>query len=513
MADRPNILLLMTDQQRWDTIAALGNGVIRTPAIDGLVRRGASFDRCYTPSLVCLPARAALACGLPPHRTGVTDNMRGWATEPAVTIMQHLTDAGYRTHGVGKMHFHPDSYALWGFESREAGEEGGANPQRDAYCRYLLDQGYGYLAASMGARSEYYYIPQMSQVAPEHHNSTWTADRSIAFLRERPKDRPFFLWTSFVRPHPPFETPPPWCHLYRAREMAEPFRPDGYEDLLTYWNHAQNRYKHRGEGYDAMLMRTIRAAYYASISHIDYNIGRILEALGDEADNTLILFTADHGELLGDYGSVGKRCMLDAAARVPMVACWPGRIGAGGRYGGAANLLDLFPTFADAAGLDVPAPCEESASLLRLLDQPQPDRVVFSQFYDGRDALYMAASRHAKFIYAATDNRAFGFDLLADPRETRSNADLPAVRALERTLIERFQRDGYAAPLDGDRWRCFEPRTVSDDPLDGLLYQDRHDLQDRIDALGPGYARPVTVPPRESYKLLTPSEGGPDWAK
>ena len=106
--------------------------------------------------------------------------------------------------------------------------------------------------------------------------------------------------------------------------MLSPRRPEGYEELLTYWNHYQNRYKYRDKGYDEMLFRAMKAMYYACISFIDFNLGRILAALGDEIDNTLILFTADHGEMLGDYGSVGKRTMLNPAAKVPLIVRPPG---------------------------------------------------------------------------------------------------------------------------------------------------------------------------------------------
>ncbi|HEX2999642.1 MAG TPA: sulfatase-like hydrolase/transferase, partial [Armatimonadota bacterium] len=319
-ATRPNILLLMTDQQRYDTIAALGNPITRTPVLDRLAEEGTAFLRAYTPSPVCVSARCSLLTGLPPHRTGCTDNTPMPQSMPS--LMERLATAGYQTHGVGKMHFVPDSRALWGFEGRDYSEECGV---ADDYRAFLDAAGYEHVRDPQGVRSEMYYIPQPSQLPARLHNTTWVADRSIDFLERRDRSRPFFLWTSFIKPHPPFENPTPWNKLYRCAEMPLPKRPEDSENLLTYWNRFQNRYKYRDQGLDNNLIRSLRAAYYGCISFVDYQVGRILAALEarGEMENTLILFVSDHGELLGDYNCFGKRCMLDSAARVPMLAYWP----------------------------------------------------------------------------------------------------------------------------------------------------------------------------------------------
>ncbi|NJN84260.1 MAG: sulfatase-like hydrolase/transferase, partial [Caldilineaceae bacterium] len=336
---QPNILLIMTDQQRWDTIAALGNPIIKTPALDSLVRSGVTFTNAYTPSPVCVSARCALTSGLPPHLTGCIDNTPMPQNVPS--MMDHLAAAGYQTHGVGKMHFTPELHRMWGFESRDFSEKG-AGGEGD-FRQFLDENGYAYVDEPNGMRSEMYYIPQPSQLPAHLHHTAWVGERSSDFLKHRDRERPFFLWSSFVKPHPPFEVPTPWNKLYRAAEMAAPFRPEGYDDLLTYWNRVQNRYKYRDQGFDDLLLRTMAAMYYGCISFIDYHVGRVLDTLGDDADNTLILFTSDHGDLLGDYGSFGKRCMLDASARVPLLARWPGVLESGQQCAEPATLLDLFP--------------------------------------------------------------------------------------------------------------------------------------------------------------------------
>ena len=502
---RPNILLLFTDQQRADTIGALGNDGIRTPAMDRLCREGTAFTRCYSPSPVCVPARYSLVTGLPPHRTGVFDNGSKPPVQPP-SLMQRLTEAGYQTHGAGKMHFVPDANALWGFGSRDVSEEMGT---QDDYARFLLASGYDHVEDRQGVRSEMYYVPQPSQLPARLHTTTWSADRSIDFLKRRDRGKPFFLWASFIKPHPPFESPTPWNKLYRSAEMAPPFRPEGFERLLGYWNRVQNRYKYKDHGYDELLARTTRAAYYACVSFIDFHVARILEALGGELDDTLVLFSSDHGELLGDYGSYGKRCMLDPSARVPMLARWPGHLPAGERCGAPAGLQDIWRTVLRAAGADDSGPTEEESADLAELAAGRGGRdVVYSQFQQRGVGLYLAATATQKYVYSAADGQEWFFDATRDPLETRDLSDDPFcqddLRRLRGRTIARFQRDGYREALDGDGWKRWPRREVP--PGDyGLLFQDAPGLQERIDALGP-YARRITVPPEEAIKILKPKE-------
>ena len=357
MSQPPNILFIMTDQQRSDTIHALGNRQIRTPSLDALVDRGIAFRNCYTPSPVCVAARSATITGAPPHINGCTSNNA--SPLGRTSIMQVLQARGYRTHGIGKMHFNPDNETLWGFDGRDISEEGARSPgRRNDFHAYLSANGYEHVLEPQGIRSEMYYLPQPSQLPARHHHTSWAADRAIDFLKARDREQPFFLWTSFIKPHPPFEAPTPWQKLYRAADMLPPRRPPGYEDLLTYWNRFQNRYKYRDKGYDEMLYRAMKAMYYACISFIDFNIGRMLAALGADIDNTLIVYTADHGEMLGDYGSVGKRCMLDPAVKVPLIVKPPAGMDLPQHVDAPVSLLDIFPTFAAVANADVALPLQ-----------------------------------------------------------------------------------------------------------------------------------------------------------
>ena len=502
MTKRPNILLVFTDQQRADTIAALGNPILRTPVLDRLCREGTAFTRCYTPSPVCVSARCAMISGLPPHQTGSFDN--DFMPQGVGSFMERLAAEGYQTHGVGKMHFVPDPRRMWGFESRDLSEE---FPDADDFRALLAQRGYGHVEDPHGVRSEMYYIPQPSQLPAELHHTAWTADRSIDFLRRRDRNRPFFLMMGFIKPHPPFESPTPWHKLYRAAEMPPPRRPEGFDNLLCYWNRVQNRYKYRDHGYDELLVRTIRAAYYSCISFIDYHVGRVLEALGEQIDNTLIVFTSDHGELLGDSGSFGKRCMLEGSARIPMIVRWPGRMPAGLRCSTPSTLLDLWPTFLSAAGIRDAQVCEEGVGLTGLAAGTAQGRWVFSQYQHSGYGIYMAASATGKYVYSEPDQREWFFDLTGQEGEGNDRSSDPAcanaLAEARAALVARLRRDGYTKPLDGEGWRTYPRRQIPDDPDAGLLFQDAPGLQQRINALGQ-YARPVTVNGPQAISLLLP---------
>ena len=500
MQSRPNILFIQTDQQRADTIAALGNSIIKTPALDSLVKEGTTFTRCYTSSPVCVPARCSIATGLPPHLTGCTDN--GAMPQNIPSFMEKLSDLGYQTHGTGKMHFTPNHKRLWGFDGRDISEE---NIPYDDYKEFLDQNGYNHIIDTNGLRGEYYYLPQPSQMPAELHQTHWVGDRSIDFLKGRNRDEPFFLWTSFIKPHPPFDNPTPWNKLYRTYEMDGPFLPENHKDLLTFWNRYQNRYKYTEDNQSDYFFRTMRAAYYACLSFIDSQIGRILEQLGDEIDNTLILFSSDHGELLGDYGSVGKRSMLEPAARVPLIARYPKKFQAGDLCSKPVSLLDLYPTFLKTAGCKDYRVSDEGDDLSDIATDKIDRQHTFSQFSSGKTGLYLITDDRFKYSYSAADEKEWLIDLKTDPQETQNIVSDTTYEAdknrLKNTLISRFEKDNYTEAVQQGDWKdyggCHLP--LENNPNFGLLQQDISNTQELVDQLGP-YARNISIPDEGSYK-------------
>lgn len=487
MSRQPNILLLFTDQQRADTIAALGNPVIRTPHLDRLAGQGVAFTSAYSPSPVCVPARCSLTFGQYPGRTGCADNGDPYpANRPG--FVELLRRAGYRTHGIGKCHFCPID-ARHGFESRESQEELFRRDEVD-YGRWLVAQEHGAVVDPMGTRGEMYYIPQVSSLPAAAHPTQWIGDRCVNFIRQQVGTKqPWYLFGSFIHPHPPFAPPQPWHKLYRAPLMPLPHMPPQMEALHTWVNCWQNRYKYRDQGLDLNLLRNIKAQYYACISFIDFQVGGILAALEQtgQLDNTLILFSSDHGELLGDYGCFGKRSFHDACARIPLLAWQPGRLAGGARIAAPASLVDLAPTALVAAGLDPAALDGDGVDLTALAAGAVRREVVFSQYQTGGRAIYTAVTARHKYAWSAGDDREFLFDRVEDPTESRNRAGVSLCRShltrMRALTIAELRRQGVTEALDGDGWRRFPLQTLSPDPDEGLLIQDPPDL--RLDL--PGY--------------------------
>jgi len=475
---RPNILLIFTDQQRSDTIHAAGNPVIRTPHLDRLVKEGTLFENTYTPSPVCVPARCSMIHGQYPHNTKCSHNGNPMPEDRA-SFMQALTDAGYRTHGIGKMHFRPNPQALRGFQSREHQEEMRGRVEDDDYLKFLHDNGYKHVYDPFGPRGEMYYIPQPAQMPAKFHGTNWVGDRAVEFINKAESSQPFFLFASFIHPHPPFSPPTPWNKLYRGPLMPLPKRPDNYESLQTYMNRFQNRYKYRDNGIDNNLLRVMKAYYYACISFIDFQIGKMLEALEEtgQLDNTLILFTSDHGEFLGDYNCFGKRSMLNSAAKIPMVVRYPERFAEGEVCNTPASLIDVMPTFLNTAGIGTNDFDLDGMDLAEISSsEAYNDRVVYSQFQWNALGVYMALNQEWKYFYSAPDRREFLFDRVNDPDEMRNKAGLPLCRAelqeMRNNLFEFYKNEGFTDAIEENQWKEFPQPSIPDDPDAGLLIQD-----------------------------------------
>ncbi|MBI3972235.1 MAG: sulfatase-like hydrolase/transferase [Chloroflexi bacterium] len=483
MTNRPNILLLMADQHRGDALGAaqVASGAwqqpaIQTPHLDQLGREGVRFARAYTESPVCVSARATLLTGLLPHRTGVFDN--GYKVGPdAQTLPKLLRERGYFGQAIGKMHFSPvrehhGLHRLW------LSEEIPARPENDEFLTDLMAAGYGHVEEPHGIRHEMYYVPQVSQL-PEHlHTTAWTGRKTVEFLEEHVRERrgsggrrgggqPFFCWTSFVKPHPPFDPPVPWHTLYRPTDLplGMPVRIEAELDRHTYYHRTQNRFKWTDYQPDTNLLRTMRAYYAACVSFIDFWVGQILQTLErlDLRENTLVLYVADHGEYLGDHYAFGKRGYHDPACRIPFIASWPGQLPQGEVRHQLVGLADLLPTCvvaADGSPAARPALDVDGMELLSLArDGAVRGRdVLIGQLAEKGKGLYLAMDEQWKYVYSAPDDREYllhrggGEGPSCDRNEYDDHAADPAAQPiLERlraALVERFRRDGYADPLD-----------------------------------------------------------------
>jgi arylsulfatase len=518
---RPNILHIFVDQMRFDSIRALGNNAVMTPNLDRLVNGGCTFTNAFSPSPVCIPARCSMIYGQYPANSGCYENNYPMPLDDRASFMQMLSDAGYSTHGVGKCHFSPDPSALRGFQVRESQEELPENIESDDYLRYLKKNGLERVIDPHGVRGAMYYIPQVSQIPQEYHPTRWVGDRSVDFISKNVRNnKPWYLFSSFIHPHPPFSPPSPWHALYDFDEVPLPDIPKDTRSLLGYVNYAQNRYKYRDQGEDLNLIRMARAYYYSCISFIDYQIGRMLDILDESGtiENTLIVFTADHGEYLGDYGCFGKRGMHDVSSRIPMIVYQPWVFEKNTRVDTVVNLVDLAPTFCMAAGcpFDKASTHDFDGIPLQLTAGGDSSRdfvfsqLAFTRYADGtyggeyfmeqteispeeraESSTYMIVSKDFKYYYSATDGKEFLFDRIRDPKETRNRANTPnykdTTKKLRNLLIEHLVENGETEGIINGVWKEYPGKKVPDNPDEGLLVQ----KQPWVTINLPGYEKSV----------------------
>ncbi|WP_162606228.1 sulfatase [Jiangella asiatica] len=462
MTSRPNVLLITADQFRFDAIAAHGNHHVRTPNLDRLVSQGVTFHRAYAESPVCVPARAGILTGQLPHRNGITSNGTP-LTDGTPTVVRELASSGYHTQAIGKMHFTPVR-ASHGFDRLWLSEEIPEAAEEDEYLIDLLAAGMDHVLEPHGIRHELYYSPQPSQLPAHLHTTAWTGRRTREFLASRVHDSaPFFCWTSFIKPHPPFDPPYPYYLWYDPLDMPDPVRADDELGRLGYHIHNQHRVKWTHPELDVTRIRVLRAYYYACVSHVDAEIGRILDQLDESGlrDNTLVIFTADHGEYLGDHWAFGKRGYHDSAARIPLLLSWPGTIPDDAVSSALAGLTDIAPTVLAATGADPGGLDPDGHDLLPVATGRQESvrDVLLGQYHVGAHALYFAMNPRYKYTYSAADDRECLYQVGSDETtdltgDGRYEGDLTKLR---NALIDRLARDGYHEPLDDDGWRRYPP--------------------------------------------------------
>lgn len=364
--NRPNILWICTDQQRLDTIGALGHPHVRTPNLDRLCATGTVFRNAYCQSPVCTPSRSSFLTGRYPSTIGAERNNNDRWPERADLLPRLLRDqAGYDCGLVGKLHlagayqreipnsrvhgarvFEPevrpvdDGYRVFQWSHSPFDDWG----RHHAYGNWVRDRGFD--LGEMRRRAE--------PIPAECHQTTFCADTAIEFIAGGLAS-PWLASMNLFDPHPPFDPPPDYLTRFDPAAMPGPaFR---HSDLDAQARLANVDFQTSAMPPDPAADGRRKAAYHAMIELIDENVGRVLKALEDsgQRERTLIIFMSDHGDMLGDHGLWGKGCRFyDGLVRVPLVVSWPGRMQEGVVSDALVELTDLVPTLMDAAGLDVP---------------------------------------------------------------------------------------------------------------------------------------------------------------
>ena len=502
----PNILLIMSDQHRGDCFGFEGRRV-QTPHLDLLARQGTRFSNCITPNVVCMPSRSALLTGMLPLTSGVHDNGIDLDEKIAEAgFAGSLAKAGYDTRFIGKAHFSsnhsygnrptgrceniPSSHLVadeWqgpymGFENVELMQLGHNYwlPERSPgglhYERW-------YHADGLGDMKDAMYVQRLAPnttAAQTHnsalptawHNSTWVGDRTVAYLGEQGRRQrnarqaqtpiqPFCAWVSMADPHHPFDAPAPWCWMHQPGDVDLPKHRSRDLDRRPWWHRAalentpggtaesrkiREEYSRMPAQTDAQL-REIIANYYGMISLVDHQVGRMLNALHQAglADNTLVVFTSDHGELLGDHGLMLKGPMhYEGLLRVGLIMQGPG-IAAGRVIADPVSTLDLAATFGDFASTSVSSAIH-STTLRSLLTgtQATPRDHAYNEWRLGPSRCGVALdlrtvrTRSAKLTLDLGSGVGEMYDLENDPYECINRFEDPNHRGLRDELIQRL---------------------------------------------------------------------------
>jgi arylsulfatase A-like enzyme len=504
----PNFLLITSDQQHWMTLG-LNNPRIHTPNLDRLAALGVNYTRGYCPNPTCTPTRASIITGMYPSAHGAWT--LGTALPPQTpTLGEYLRQAGYRSTLVGKAHFQPlrsaddcpsvesyptlrdldfwrsfnDTHTPWyGFDhaelARNHADEGHAGQH---YAIWLEAHGLTDWRAYFQPRQDglrdtdhdatkappiaagpgYGWRSDMCWKLPEHlHYTAWTGQRTIAAIERAHADgRPFFIWSSYHDPHPPYCVPEPWASMYDPDDM-EPgeFVEGEFSDMppphqMTRDRDADfspfnvdglgNHGYHPHVGVSRRDLQRAMAIYYGMISFMDHWIGQTLDRLESLGllDSTLIVFTSDHGHFLGQHGLVAKGPFhYEDVIRVPFLVAWPGRIPAGRTSDALQSLVDLAPTFLDAAGLPIPHAMQGVSQLTAWSTAGTARDHAIVEMHHNRGVVHLrtlVTADHKLTVYR--DHPGWGelFDLRADPGEVRNLYHHPEARELRAALMERL---------------------------------------------------------------------------
>ena len=464
MKKKPNLILIMTDEMRGDCLGFAGHPDVKTPHLDTLAAQGIFYPNAYTACPSCVPARAALHTGLSQRNHGRVGYQDGIDWNYPVTMAGELAKAGYYTQCMGKMHVHP-LRSMTGFHNIEL-HDGNLDFYRRPGTEYYEDQRiaddyYHWLHGQLGPDSDVSdtglncnsWVARPWPYEEALHPTNWVVSRGIDFLRRRDRRMPFFLMLSFVRPHAPYDAPRWYFDLYRDKPLRAPAkgswdpRDSGIEGRI---------YNSHFSPSDPELVRQQQAGYYACITHIDHQIGRFLNALHAQCagEDNVILFTSDHGEMLGDHNLVRKSYPYQGSIHIPMLIHGPERLLHAGQSVSSSlvELRDVMPTLLDLADAAVPDSLDGSSMLPG--GGCETRTYLHGEHSFGQNSNHFIVTDRDKYVWFSQTGREQYFDLKNDPEETQDRAQDPScaerIAVLRSVLIRNLEgrEEGYS---DGQR--------------------------------------------------------------
>jgi arylsulfatase A-like enzyme len=425
---KPNLLFLMSDQHRGDCMGAAGNPVVRTPHMDRIGREGVRFTAAYSSTPTCTPARACLLTGMSPWNHGMLGYSKV-AQQYPVEKPRVLKNAGYFTAAIGKLHYSPQRH-LHGYDWAALDESGRVESIdfRSDYRSWFATEAPGLDPDATGLGFNDY--DGKPYVLPERlHPTAWTGDVATRFIEQYNRPEPFFLKVSFARPHSPFDPPGRLFKKYFDKKLPKAAVGSWASGLYSKPSSERADAWH-GDFGEAQVHRS-RAGYYGAVEFVDEQIGRILDALENRGmlEDTLVIYTSDHGDMTGDHHLWRKSYAYEASARIPLLMRWPAGLVSGTRdrtMDQPVELRDILATLADAGEARLPREIDGRS----LLDLVRRNGEGWRQWIDlEHDVCYSKANHwnaltdgKRKYIFHAQNGAEQFFDLAKDPEELRDLA-------------------------------------------------------------------------------------------
>jgi arylsulfatase len=428
LAQNPNIILIVTDQQRWDAVGYVGNSKALTPNLDELAKEGVHFTNAYSSTPSCTPARAALLTGMSPWGHGLL-GYGPIARQYPFEMPKMLKENGYYTYGIGKMHWTPQR-TLHGFHGTLLDESG-----RVESDGFISDYRTWFKLKAPGKDPDQTGIlwnehnADVYQLEEHLHPDHWKAEMAVDFINNYKLDNPLFLKVSFARPHSPYDPPKRFLEMYEDLPIDAPIMGEWSEKYRKFPNEREAAFGDFGEEHAIKS----RKHYLALVTFIDEQIGKIIQALkeNDKYDNSLILFVSDHGDMLGDHHHWRKTYAYEGSSKVPMIVKppmsfeWDHQLE---KISHPVELRDILPTFLDVAGINKPLEME-GTSLLKLISDPLTQD--WRSFIDLEHAStyifdnYWVALTDGKmkYIWFFSTGEEQLFDLVNDQGETKNIAN------------------------------------------------------------------------------------------
>lgn len=485
---KTNILLLTSDQQHWCTLGA-NNPDIKTPNLDKLAGRGVRFERAYCVNPTCTPSRASIITGQYPSQHGAW-SLGTKLPEDVHTVGEDFSANGYTTALIGKAHFQPlksveefpslEAYPLlqdkdfwrnfdkpfYGFDRIElARNHADESHVGQHYALWMEEKGFSNWRKSFqrptgtsDSQKHVWNIPE------EYHYNAWIAERSIAIMEESAKEnKPFFLWSSFFDPHPPYLVPEPWASMYDPADIKVPRKQSGeHEKNPPYFREAMKQFEdfdysefpeekngnalhgiHGHKHHPDELAKDI-AIYYGMVSMMDACIGKILDRLDELGltDNTLVLFTTDHGHFFGQHGLVAKGPFhYEDMVKIPWIASLPGKLPQGKTSGNLQSHVDIAPTFLDFCGIPVPRSMTGTSRKEEWTGAGgKPREQVIVENHHNPTTVHLKTLVTERYKITVHYNKEYGelFDLENDPDEVNNLWDDPAFKEHKSRLLLQF---------------------------------------------------------------------------